>query len=364
MIGPSLPSLAEQTNRGLEDMGTLLLLLPLGFLAGIYTFRYLSSYRVVHWLIVGMIFTYILTIISIAFIPAFHLLIAIFLVLAICQGFLDLLCNITLMRLYQQNSAPYMNAMHFIFGVGAMFSPAIIGLSVQYFNRILPPYILFALLGIPALIMLCFVRIQPYKSDETDSAQRTKRPNILPLIHIFFAFYLLMEVGYSSWIYPYMKQSGLLNAAAAGLFTSGFWLAFTLFRLIGTFLSLRFHPLKIMLGHAFICFAATLLMTFFSDNLVILWFGNISLGAGLSVFFACMLSYCGSYLHIPFKDISHFFTSATVGAMGGPWLLSQLFAIDPTWIFYPLIIAAAMSLLVLIYLKKANDKMERVSVPS
>ena len=356
MIGPSLSSLAQQTQREVKDMGILLLLLPLGFLTGIHGFRLASGYKIGHWLVCLAVLSYIIFIPILPLIKSFPLLLVLFLCLAVCQGFWDFLSNMMILRLYKKRASPYMNALHFIFGVGAILSPAILGLSIEYFGQIFLAYLLFSLLAIPALIILFFVRIPPVKSEENSASQRKRKPYILPLIHLFFLCYLVMEVGYSTWIYPYIEQGELLNAAAAGLFTSAFWFVFTLFRLIGTLLSLRVHPVKIMLGHAFVCLIATILMVLFKNNLWVLWFANIGLGAGLSVFFACMLAYCISYLHIPPQNINHFFTSATAGAMIGPWLMAQLFAVERAWIFYPLILAALITLFILFYLNRTRGE--------
>ena len=352
MIGPSLISLSQQMEGDLTDVGLLLLLLPVGFLIGLYICRFFLSHNLIHWLIVAATILHGLTLMGIIISSSFFSLIVLFMVLALGKGILNVACNVMLIRLYKENTAPYMNALHFLFGVGMILSPLLVGLDIQYFNEIRHAYIFFALLCIPALIMLLFVRIKPIASQTKQRAKSAKGLQLLFFLHIFFFLYLLVEASYGIWIYPYMKVEVGLDAAAAGFFTSCFWLAFTLFRLMGIFLSMYFHPMKIMLTHSVVCLSAIALILMARDQLALLWLGNIALGGSLAVFAPYMIAYVGAKSTIPLKDISHFFASLTAGIMVGPWLLAQIFVLNPSWTFYPLLVAAALLLFILLYLNR------------
>ena len=361
MVGPSLIAFTHQTNKDLADMGVLLLLLPVGFLAGVYICRFVITHSVIHWFVFAATLLYGFTLIGISLTTSFLLLLAIFFLLAVAEGMIDIVTNLMIIRIYKKNSAPYMNGLHFLFGVGTILSPLLVGLNIQYFNSISYAYTFFALLALPALIMLLFVRVQPTSNEIAKPTVSSKNFRILPYIHMFFLFYLMLEVGYSTWIYPYLETGELLNAAAAGFFTSCFWFSFTFFRLIGIFLSMHFHPMKIMLIHAILCLVAIAIIVIAQDQLWLLWLGNLALGGSLAVFFPCMMSYADSGFNIPPKDISHFFTSATAGAMIGPWLLSQIFIINIDWLFYPLVVTALLLLFVLFHLKGISTKMDLVN---
>ena len=354
MIGPSLVVLAHQTDRELVDMGLLLLLMPLAFLAGVYLCRFFINHPKLQWLVVAAVILYGLALSLIIITSSFFLLIALFLLLVLAEGALDLFYHLMLLRRYKENTAPYMNAMYLFSGLGTILSPLLIGLNIQYFNQIGHSYIFLALLGVPALIMLFFVRIKPIVDEVAPTPKRNKNFRILFFFHLFFFFYLVMEAGYGTWIYPYMEQGGILDAAAAGFFTSCFWFAFMLFRLTGIFLSIRFRPIKVMLVHSIICVAAVAILLVGREQLFLLWLGNIALGGALAIFLPCMIAYVGTGFNVPLKDISHFYTSGAAGDMIGPWLLAHIFAFQPFWIFYPLLISALVLLAILIYLERTR----------
>lgn len=338
-------------------MGILLLLLPLGFLAGVYICRFVITHSVIHWFAVAAILLYGFTLMGLATTSSFLLLLVVFVVLAIAEGMMDIVSNLMIMRIYKDNSAPYMNGLHFLFGIGTIISPILVGLNIEYFNHIRYAYAFFTLLATPALIMLLLARVQPTSNESSRPTVSAKTFRILPYIHMFFFCYLMLEVGYSTWIYPYLEAGAILNAAAAGFFTSCFWFSFTFFRLIAIFLSMRFHPMKIMFVHAIICLLAIIVIVIGQDTLWLLWLGNLALGGSLAVFFPCMISYADSGFNVSPKEIGHFFTSATAGAMVGPWILSQIFVVSISWLFYPLVVAALLLVFVLFHLKGISTRM-------
>jgi FHS family Na+ dependent glucose MFS transporter 1 len=58
------------------------------------------------------------------------LLIVVLLVLGMAEGLLDVGGNTLLVWVHQPNVGPYMNALHFFFGLGAFFSPIIVAQAI------------------------------------------------------------------------------------------------------------------------------------------------------------------------------------------------------------------------------------------
>lgn len=357
MMGPSLRILADQSDTNLADISTIVLMMPVGFIVGIYICRYFLNSNYIKQVIFLSLLIFGILLASVTYSSIFLLLVILFFVIAMTQGVFEVASNVFMVDINKKNPAPYLNAMHFCFGVGAIISPILIGYNIQYLNSITYSYIFFAILALPAMIVLLFMQLKPV-IDEVDEVKKTSNPNYLMIligIHVFFFLYIFLEAGYSISIFPYLRQQDLLSPASSGLFAALFWGMFTFFRLIGTLLSIYFHPLKIVLGHALVGLVGLPLMLLAGDQVFLLWIGNIIMGASLSVFFPCMLAYCETDLKIPSKSVSHFFVSATGGAMIGSWFLVRLLDIKPSLIFYPLILATILIPLIIIIMARLKQ---------
>ena len=357
MMGPSLRILAQQTNVTLADISTVVLIMPVGFIIGIYICRYfLNSIYIKHVIFTSLlIFMGLITLAPIS--STFLLVCGIFFIIAMAQGVFEVASNVFVVAINKSNPAPYLNITHFCFGVGAIISPVLIGYNIQYLESIFYAYVFFGLLAFIPLVAILLIPIKPV-ADDADEAKSSRNPSYLKIliaIHIFFFLYIFLEVGYSISIFPYLREENLLDSASSGVFTSLFWMMFTFFRLIGIFLSMYFNPLKIVLWHGIVGLTGLPMMLLAGDQIWLLWFGNVIIGASLSVFFPCMLAYCETGFKIPSKSVSHFFVSATVGAMAGSWFLVRLLDITPSLIFYPLILASICIPIIIIYLLRIKS---------
>ena len=355
MLGPSLIAFSQQTGTSLRQINWLFILMPFGFLTGIYVCRHFIERATIHGLILVGLLVNALCVLLVAFTSSLFTLLGLLFVLAFAQGMLEIVANVTLLKIYEKNPAPYMNIMHFCFGVGAILSPILVGWNIYLGQNIVYAYTFFAFLTFLGAGMLFFCRLMPI----LPAAERArkfnlhpKRRHILITIHLFVFLYLILEAGYASWIYPFMHQTGLMNAAQAGFFTSVFWFLFTVFRLLGAFLTSRYDVLHVILAHLIFVLGGLLLVVCIGAKLPILWLANIAIGAGLSVCFPSILSYCESDFRIPAKTVSHFFTSMMLGAALGPLFLGYLFTVQPFAIFYPMLLASALTVGIFFYLRK------------
>lgn len=356
LFGPSLVGLANQTGVTLGKISTLALLLPLAFTVGVYICRYfLASYYLKPLLLISLTFFGVLLPL-VGYSSSYLLVCSLFFIVVISEGIFEVASNVLLIRLYRSNPAPYLNIMHFFFGIGAIVSPILVGLNLEYYNSLTYSFIFFGALAVPAIIILLFIPIKPTVANKitVNKPRSANKFKILGVIHLFFVLYVLVEAGYSVWIFPFLSEENLLSPGQSGLFTSVFWFSFTFFRLTGVLFSIYINPIKLMICHAFLGLFALPIMISAGDQIWILWLGNVIMGAGLSVFFPCMLSYCETGFKIPAKDLSHFFVSATIGAMIGSWFVGQLLLINPILIFYPLTFSVALLPFLLLYLKKLD----------
>ena len=342
IIGPSLPYLAELTNKSLDQVSDLFLIMPFGFILGIFIFRYFAFREWLKSLFIFGVLAHIIFLPIIPYTSVFLLVAFMFFVISIARGVINVGANVLLLDLHKKKAAPYLTAFHFCFGMGATLAPVIVGYNLEHQDTILGAYIFFALINVPLLLLLLKFKTNAKPLDENlVPPPRKSRIKLLTLIYLYLFCYVLVEAGYGTWIFAYMsiEEGGVMAVAQAGIFTSFYWLSFTLGRLFAVFLSFYFQPIKIILAHSAISIVAIILMILFTDNLWVMWPANIALGLGLSVMFPCMIFYSRDKFNVPPKTIGNYFIAALSGAMAGPWVLGQIFVIDRDLIFYPMLVA-------------------------
>ena len=129
-LGPTLPGLAAQTGSGLSQISILFSARALGYLVGsVATGRLydrLSGNRVMAVMLalmmVGMIAAP-----AIALLP---LLVGVFLFLGITEAGVDVGGNTLIVWRHGARVGPFMNAMHFCYGVGAFIAPIVVAQAI------------------------------------------------------------------------------------------------------------------------------------------------------------------------------------------------------------------------------------------
>ena len=151
-LGPTLPGLAAQTGSGLSQISILFSARALGYLVGsVATGRLydrLSGNRVMAVMLalmmVGMIAAP-----AIALLP---LLVGVFLFLGITEAGVDVGGNTLIVWRHGARVGPFMNAMHFCYGVGAFIAPIVVAQAILRSGGITWAYRVLALLMLPAVI--------------------------------------------------------------------------------------------------------------------------------------------------------------------------------------------------------------------
>ena len=344
ILGPSLPYLARNTGLSLDQVSDLFLIMPLGFILGIFLFRQFFNkdwLRVMFFLgIVAHIFFLPLIPLTEIFFPVMLMLF----VISVGRGIINLSSNVFLLELHKTRPGPYLNGFHFCFGMGATLAPIMVGYELDNSNTIFISYLIFGLINIPLLAFILKFKISAVPPEPATTIPRKSMLKILAMIYIYLFCYVTVEAGYGTWIFSYMSESegGIMSASTAGIFTSVYWLAFTVGRLAGVVLSIYFHPVNILLTHAFLSVLALVMIILASHNLWVMWIANVLLGSGLAVMFPTMIYYSNQAFNIPPKSMGNYFIAALAGAMAGPWALGQIFVVGRDLIFYPMLLACAI----------------------
>jgi FHS family Na+ dependent glucose MFS transporter 1 len=283
ILGPTLPALASQTATRLGQMGLVFLVGSIGFTLGTMiggrVFDQLPGHPVL-----GI--AQLCAAVLIFFIPlaaSLWMLLAILVCKGFAEGFVNTGANALLVWTHGEKVAPFMNGLHFFYGMGAFLSPLLVArmLGVAGGYR----WAFWALAAFAALVGLRMVTMpgsphpsQAHNMDTTrNSGGRVSYALVISAM-LFLFFYVGAEISFGGWVYTYAVTLNLASAAGAAYLTSAFWAAFTVGRLISIPAATRFNPKQLILTAVAGCLIILAVGIIFSGSSLALWLMAIGLG--------------------------------------------------------------------------------------
>ena len=228
-FGPTLPGLAAQTGASLGGVSFLFMARSLGYLVGSSRGGRLFDRLPGHRLMAAVLFVMASMMALVPLVPALWLLTAVLLVLGAAEGALDVGGNVMLVRVHASGVGPYMNGLHFFFGVGAFVAPVVVAQSTQGVKL---PYWILALALLPVAGWLLRLPSPAASLKDEGHTARPSDSRLVVLIALFLFLYVGAEVSFGGWIYTYTVALKLGGAATAAYITSAFWGSLTLGRLL------------------------------------------------------------------------------------------------------------------------------------
>ena len=354
VLGPTLPFLAEQTQTELADISYLFIARSLGYLIGTLGAGRLYDRFAGHRLMAGALVAMAAILFVVPFVPLIWVLAAILFALGLGDGMVDVGCNTLLVWVHRKNVDPYMNALHFFFGVGAFIAPIIIAYAISVSDGISLAYWMIAGLVLLPSIWLVRLRSPRPAHEEDGEAQIPANPTLLVLMAAFFFTFVGAELSYGGWIYTYALRVGVGTETTAAFLTSAFWASMTIGRLVGVPISAWARPQIILTVDIVGCLASLALILIAPLSPVIVWTGSIGMGAFMASMFATGLNFAERRMTMTGKVMSAFLVGSSIGSMVLPWLIGQLFErfspqITIVTIFIDMLVCGALFVAVLIH---------------
>jgi len=216
-------------------------------------------------------------------VPWFWVLLAVLACKGFAEGLVSTGANTLLVWTHKDKVGPYMNGLHFCFGLGAFLAPVLVAQLVGVASGY--RYAYGALAVIAALVGLRLLTLsaspQPTHPRGQDTGEVGKDRIHYPLViaaALFLFFYVGAEISFGGWVYTYAVTLKLASAAEAAYLTSGFWLSFTIGRLISIPLAIRFTPKQIILAALPGCLAILVLAIILPSSIWVLWIMALGLG--------------------------------------------------------------------------------------
>jgi FHS family Na+ dependent glucose MFS transporter 1 len=329
IIGPTLPALAAQTGSRLGQMGLLFLAgasgYTLGTMLGGRVFDRLQGHPV-------MGIAQLLAAVLIFFIPLapwFWLLLVILVCKGFAEGFINTGANALLVWTHAEKVGPFMNGLHFFFGLGAFLSPFLVAQVVGLEDGYRWAY--WALSAFAVLVGLRMLTMpgspHPAQVHKVETAQSAPAPVPFALVisaMLFLFFYVGAEITFGGWVYTYAVTLKLANAVGAAYLTSAFWLAFTIGRLISIPAATRYTPRQVILAALLICLSILALGMAFSGSEVALWTMAIGLGFCMAPIWPTGFTLAGQSINLTGRVTGIILLGDSFGGMVLPSLVGKV----------------------------------------
>jgi len=324
-LGPTLTGLAKLTGSTLSQISVLFTARSLGYLLGSAlaggVYDRFPGHRVMFFGLLTLGFTLALT----PLMPLLWVLVAVLLTMGIAEGLFDVGGNTLLVWVHGERVGPYMNALHFFFGIGAFAAPIIIGQFENTPNGLKIAYWILAGLTILPAVGLA-ARSSPHSpNDRTNATRQSVQPRLLGMLMVFFFLYVGAEVSFGGWIHTYAQKQGLAVGVQAAYMTAAFWGAFTVGRLLSIPFARRFRPRTVLLADLVGCVLSVLVMLAWSGSPIISLAGIVGVGLSMASIFPTALLLAERRMVLTGFVTSLFFLGSSFGAMLVPFLIGQFF---------------------------------------
>jgi MFS transporter, FHS family, Na+ dependent glucose transporter 1 len=360
-IGPTLSALARQIGVGLGEISIIFTMSSLGYFAGSQVGGRLYDRWPGHPVMAMSLLLMAAMVASIPLTSSLWMLSAVVLLLGFAQGTIDVGGNALIVWVHRHEVGPFMNGLHFFFGVGSTFAPFLVGQLLLWTNGVHWAYWMLSLLMVP---ITAFVWSQPSPPDITDSEEEGPArvdDRLVFLIALFLFLYVGAEFGAGSWIATYVPALDLGDEVLGAYVNAAFWGAFTLGRLLSIPIAVFAKPRTILGGDLLGCFISLAVILAWPGASTALWIGTIGLGLCMASVFPTMFSLAERYLTLTGDVTSRIFVGVSGGAMVLPWLIGQLFEpmgarITMVAILTSLILAFLLYLVILAYTRSVGPE--------
>ncbi len=345
VMGPALPSLAAQTHASLGQISAVFIARSAGYMAGALTSGRFYDGGAGHRL---MALALLGSAVALAFMPLagqLWLLLGLLFILGLAEGGMDVGGNSLLQWLHGDRVAPYLNGLHFFFGVGALVAP----LWFAWLGNLRFTLWLCGLLAVPIAVWMLTLPTPVSPHSETPHTSATRRGVVWLFVGLFL-LYVGAEASYGSWIFTYAVRQFASPEAQAAYLTSAFWAAFTVGRMFSVPLATRFSPGALIVSGLLMALTGVASISVFGQSTAALWAGTLGVGIGLAPVFAALLALAAKRMPITGAATGWFLVGAACGTMIVPWLIGQFVETAGAWVIMAAIGAALALMLLFVFI--------------
>jgi MFS transporter, FHS family, Na+ dependent glucose transporter 1 len=165
------------------------------------------------------------------------------------------------------------------------------------------------------------------------------------------------EIAFGGWVYTYAVELKLAQAVQAAYLTSGFWLAFTVGRLVSVPLAARFAPRQIITVALLGCVFFMGLVFVFAGSAAVLWVAALGVGFCMAPVYPSGFTLAVQGLKLTARASSIILLGDSCGGMVLPWLVGQVLDVaGPRAMVYLVFGSLTCDLLAFVGLLRARSK--------
>lgn len=323
-LGPTLPGLAERTRSTISAISILFTARSLGALLGSVwggqLYDHMRGHPVMALMIVSMAALTALT----PVVPILWLLTAILFITGAVQGVLNIGGNALLVWVHDKKVGPWMNGLHFCFGVGTFITPVIIAQFITRSDGLLWTFLLLAAIILPTALLVLLPSPPSPTAAKVENGGKSD-PWLITLIALVFGCYSGASLAFGGWVFTYALKMNLANEVNAAYLTSVFWGALTIGRLVAIPVAIRFKPGSILRAD----FAGALLslipMLIWPRSMTAVLITSAGFGFSLASIYPTSMSFSGQLMTLSGKITGLFAIGNSFGSMVIPWVIGQFF---------------------------------------
>ncbi len=343
-VGPTIASLAEQTHSPVSQISWILWARWLGYLVGSYFGGRLYDRTRAQTVMAVMLLVMAASMALVPGIPLVWALVVVMLAWGVGGGAVDVGGNTLLVWVHRARVGPFMNALHFFYGLGAFVGPLIVAQAVLRTGDVRWAYWIIALLAVPAVTWNWLLPSPARKTSESAGGAAPVPGRLVALFAAFFFLIVSAEAGFGDWIAPYAMARGL-NQVSAAYVASVFWGALTLGRLVFIPIAARVKASTVLLSNIIGCAVGSAMILLAQDSLAVLVAGAIVFGVSVAAMFPNAMTLAGHRMPITGRVTGWFLVGASLGGMTAPKLIGQLFEPVGPWSAIAVVLAASVAML-------------------
>jgi FHS family Na+ dependent glucose MFS transporter 1 len=353
-IGPTLTDLAVATQASLGEISILFTARSLGSLIGSVgggrIYDRMPGHRLMAAMILGMAFLSAL----VPFMPMLWLLTAVLFFTGMVQGILNIGGNTLLVWTHGDNVGPFMNGLHFFFGVGTLVAPVIVAQMVLHGGSLASIYLLLAVIILPSAAVAFVTSPKPPHVENISERSGNNNLALIVLIGAVFGCYSGASTAFGGWVYTYAVKMRLADATLAAYLTSIFWGALTVGRLVAIPIAMRFKPQAILWADFAGALLSLVAMFLWPQSLAAVIVTSAGFGFALASIYPTTMSLAGRLMPISGRVTGLFSIGNSAGMMLIPWIIGQFFEGAPQSMTAILLIDMAVALAVLFVLSRVT----------
>lgn len=258
------------------------------------------------------------------FVPVLWLLTALLFITGAVQGILNIGGNAQLVWVHRDQVSPFMNGLHFCFGIGTFLAPVIVAQFITRGGGLVWTYLLLAVLILPTAYMAFLPSPAAPQAARQAGGEKLDIPLIV-LIALVFGCYGGASGAFGGWVYTYALNMKLADATNAAYLTSLFWGGLTVGRLVAIPIAFRFKPQKILWADFIGAVVSLLAMLIWPTSLAAVLVTSAAFGFALASIYPTTMSLSGRLMTLSGKVTGWFSIGSNIGGMIIPWLIGQFF---------------------------------------